>query len=385
MSEIKKNGKTRKMLLILSAIIFSLLGLVWFSHWILIGRFYVRTEDAYVHGNQMQITSQVSGGVKAIYAEETDFVQAGQLLVEMEQSSYILRYAEAKESLAESTRNVASLFQNASALRATLWAREAELNLAKLDLEHRQGLVETGAVSLEEFQTYQTRVETAAAKVVEAEEQLGEAVVRVVGTTVRSHPLVLQAATRVQEAYLDLVRCRVLSPVSGYVAKRGVQVGDWVMPGKTIMMVVPLDYLWMEANYKETQLKHVRMGQPVSFYSDIHGSSVKYQGHVVGYQAGTGTAFSILPAQNASGNWIKIVQRVPIRVDIPKKQLEKNPLIIGLSLHATIDVHDKDGRMLATVPSFDPVYHTQIYQTQMEEVEQITPVIETIIETNLSL
>jgi len=385
MSEIKKNGKTRKILLILFAIIFALIGLAWFLDWLLIGRFYVRTEDAYVHGNQMQITSQVAGGVKAIYAEETDFVQAGQLLVEMEQSSYILRYAQAKEALAESTRNVAALFQNASALRATLWARQAELNLAELDLEHRQGLVETGAVSLEEFQTYQTRVETAAAKVVEAEEQLGEAAVRVVGTTVRSHPIVLQAATRVQEAYLDLIRCRVLSPVSGYVAKRGVQVGDWVVPGKTIMMVVPLDYLWMEANYKETQLKHVRMGQPVSFYSDIHGSSVKYQGHVVGYQAGTGTAFSILPAQNASGNWIKIVQRVPIRVDISKEQLEKNPLIIGLSLHATIDVHDKEGPMLSTVPTFDPVYHTQIYQTQMEEMEQIAPVIETIIESNLSL
>lgn len=378
-----KKGRKKKIFLWIAAVVFALLGLAWFFYWLLYGRFYVSTEDAYIHGNQMQITSQVSSGIKAIYAEETDYVEMGQLIVEMENSDYILEYAKAKENLAETTRDVASLFQAEAVARAALTAREAEYRLALLDLQHREGLAETGAISVEEFETYKTRVETAAARVEEALEALGEANVRVVGTTVRTHPLVLGAATKVREAYLDLIRCRVLSPVSGYVAKRGIQVGDFIEAGKTIMMVVPLDYLWMEANYKETQLGKVRMGQPVSFYSDLHGSSVRYSGHVVGYQAGTGTAFSILPAQNASGNWIKIVQRVPIRVNIPKEQLEKNPLIIGLSMHAKIDIRDTLGPMIAKVPTFEPIYHTNIYQTQMEQMEQIEPVIQTIIETNL--
>ena len=379
----KHNHRLRTILMIVSGVIFLLLGVAWFLYWLFIGRYYVITEDAYVHGNQMQITSQVSAGVKAIYAEETDFVEKGQLLVEMEQSSYLLRYAHTKENLANTVREVASLFQAMRAQEASLVARKAELELAQLDLKHRQGLVETGAISVEEYETFATRVLTAAANVAEAEELLGEARVKVSGTAVRTHPLVLLQATAVREAYLNLVRCRVLAPVSGYVAKRGVQVGDWIEPGTTIMMVVPLDFLWMEANYKETNLKKVRIGQPVTFYSDLHGSSVKYEGKVVGYQAGTGTAFSILPAQNASGNWIKIVQRVPIRVNIPKEQLQEHPLIIGLSLHSKVDVHDTSGPMLSAVPTFEPVYHTEIYQTQMEQMEQIDPVIQTIIESNL--
>ncbi len=382
-SEPKPGGTRRKIWLWSAAVLFVLIALAWFFYWLFYGRFYVTTEDAYVHGNQMQITSQVGSGVKAIYADETDYVEAGQLIVEMEDSNYILSYAEAKEQLAESVRNVAALFQAVAAQEASLMARRAELKLARLDLFHREGLVETGAISVEEYETFQTKVETAAALVDEAAEKLGEAHVRISGTTVKTHPLVLESSTRVREAYLDLVRCRVLSPVSGYVAKRGVQVGDWVERGVTIMMVVPLDFLWMEANYKETKLAKVRVGQPVSFYSDLHGSKVRYEGHVVGYQAGTGTAFSVLPAQNASGNWIKIVQRVPIRVSIPKKQLKEHPLIIGLSLHSKIDVHDTGGEMLSQVPTFDPIYHTEIYQTQMEKVDQIAPVIEMIIEQNL--
>ncbi|MCH9610819.1 MAG: Multidrug export protein EmrA [Chlamydiales bacterium] len=377
------NHKKRTVFMVIALTIFALLGIAWLVYWLLVGRFYVKTEDAYVHGNQMQVTSQVSSGIKAIYADETDFVEKGQLVVEMEQADYILKYAEMKEQLAGAVRNVAALFRAAQAQQAVLEARQAELALARLDLEHREGLVDTGAISIEEYETYETKVVTAQALVKEAEELLGEAHVRISGTTVRTHPLVLQSATRVREAYLNLIRCRVLAPVSGYIAKRGVQVGDWIGAGETIMMVVPLDFLWMEANFKETKLKKVRTGQPVTFWSDIHGSSVKYSGHVVGYQAGTGTAFSILPAQNASGNWIKIVQRVPIRVNIPTEQLKKNPLVIGLSLHAKVDVHDYEREMLTDVPTFEPVYHTEIYQTQMNQMEQVTPVIETIIETNL--
>lgn len=376
-------SKKKKISLIVVTILLVLTAIVWFSYWLLYGRFYVSTQDAYVHGNQMQITSQVVSGVKAIYAEETDFVEAGQLIVEMENSNYILSYQEAKENLANTVRDVAELFKEAEAKRASLEVQKANYRLALLELSFREGLVLTGAISVEEFEVYKTQVETAEAKMVEAQEEFGKAGVKVEKTSVRTHPRVLEAATTVRERYLDLIRCRVLSPVSGYVAKRQVQVGDFVNAGKTIMMVVPLDYLWMEANFKETKLGKVRVGQPVSFYSDLHGSGARYHGHIVGYQAGTGTAFSILPAQNASGNWIKIVQRVPIRVNIPREQLEKYPLVIGLSLNAKVDIHNTELPMLTPTPTFEPIYHTEIYQTQMEQMEMIEPVIETIIETNL--
>ncbi|MFN0065963.1 MAG: HlyD family efflux transporter periplasmic adaptor subunit [Chlamydiales bacterium] len=377
------NSKKRKVVLIVITTIFLLSGIAWFVYWLFYGRFYVSTEDAYVHGNQVQLTTQVSAGIKAIYCDETDLVEKGQLVVEMENSNYVLAYELATENLANTVRTVVSLFQDMGAQKAAFLVSKARLKLAEQELNNRKDLVETGAISIEEFEIYKTRVETATAELLESNENLGASRAKVEGTLIATHPLVLAALTSLRESYLNLIRCRVLAPMTGFVAIRSAQVGNYAKAGDTLMQIVPLDYLWVEANFKETKLGKVRIGQPVSFYSDIHGRGAKYKGKVVGYQAGSGSAFSLLPPENASGNWIKIVQRVPIRVNIPQEMLRDNPLVIGLSIHAKIDIRETTGEMLAVVPTFEPRYHTDIYQTQVEQMEALEPIIKNIIRSNI--
>ncbi len=379
---IARNRKKRNLWLLILTIIFFLAGLAWLLYWIFIGRFYVYTEDAYVHGNEVMLTPQVSSGVKAIYAEETDLVEKGQLVVELDRSDYLIAFEEAQKKLASTVRDVVAMFQDVGAKEAEVALRNAELKQAELDFKHRQPLVDTGAVSVEEFEIYQTDVKVAASSLVLAEKQLGMAKALVEGTTVESHPLVQEQVWALRESYLNLIRCQVWAPVTGYVAKRSVQVGDQVNEGDTLLYIVPLDDIWIEANYKETQLKNVRIGQPVEYTADIYGGGVKFHGEVVGFQPGSGNAFALLPPENASGNWIKIIQRVPVRIRLDPEEIRKHPLLLGLSMRTYVNVHDTSGKMLALVPTMKPIYTTTIYSKQMEEMVEIDPVIEEIIKQN---
>lgn len=364
------------------ALIILLLGLGWFLYWLLYGRFYVFTDDAYVHGNQVMLTPQVASGVKAIYADETDLVEKGQLVVELEDNDLELVMEEAKNRLGETVRDVTGLFENVKEQEAMIAVRRAQLIQTQLDLSYRIGLSDTGAISVQEYEQAQTDVEVAQANLALSEVQYAAALKRVEGTTIRTHPQVLDAVYALKEAYLNLIRCQIWAPVTGYVAKRGVQVGDQVSPGEILLMIVPLDYLWVEANYKETRLRHVRIGQPVEYTADLYGDSVTYHGRVIGLQAGTGDAFALLPAQNASGNWIKIIQRVPVRISIDPDALKEHPLLLGLSMQVTVDVHDTDGKMLSPVPTETPIYTTEIYREQRRKLEALDPLIEDIISTN---
>lgn len=379
----KKNQQRNKWLSILAAI-FLLAGLGWFIYWLFIGRFYVYTEDAYVNGNQVMLTPQVGAGVKAIYADETDLVKKGQLVVELDHSDYELAYEQAKDSLANTVRQVDVLFKNVKAKEAQVEWYAAQLFQARLDLFHRNPLVKTGAVSLEEYETYQTNVEVADAKLNAAEAELAAAKALVEGTTVRTHPQVLESIWKLKVAFLNLIRCQVWAPVTGFVAKRSVQVGDRVNIGDTLLFIVPLDYIWLEANYKETQLRNVRIGQPVTYTADIYGGAVQFHGSVIGLQPGSGNAFSLLPSENASGNWIKIIQRVPVRISVDPDEILEHPLLLGLSMRVTVNIHDTQGKMLAQVPTMEPIYTTPIYTTQIEEMEEIDPLIEDIITNNSS-
>lgn len=379
------NRKKRNRWLIILAVIFILAGLGWFLYWIFIGRFHVYTEDAYVHGNEVMLTPQVSSGVKAIYAEETDLVEKGQLVVELDRSDYLIAFEEAQKKLASTVRDVVAMFQDVGAKEAEVALKEAELKQAELDLEHRQPLVKTGAVSVEVFEVYQTDVEVAAASLRFAKKELEKAKAFVEGTTIESHPLVQEQAWALRESYLNLIRCQVWAPATGYVAKRSVQVGDQVKEGDTLLFIVPLDDLWIEANYKETQLRNVRIGQPVEYTADIYGGGVKFHGKVVGFQPGSGNAFALLPPENASGNWIKIIQRVPVRVSVDPEEIRQHPLFLGLSMRTYVDVHDTDGRMLAEAPTMKPIYTTTIYSKQMEELVEIDPMIDDIIKQNSKL
>ena len=374
-------NKKRNIWLFALAALFLLIGLIWLLYWIFMGRFYVYTEDAYVHGNEVMLTPQVTAGVKAIYADDTDFVEKGQLLVELDPSDYLMAFEEQKEKLAFTVREIAAAFQDAGAKAAEIEVRAAELRQAELDLKHREPLVETGAVSVEEFEIYQTDVVVAAANLILAEKQFEMIQAQIAGTTIATHPMVQQQVWALRESYLNLIRCQVWAPVTGYIGKRSVQVGDQVSEGSTLLYIVPLDAIWIEANYKETQLSKVRIDQPVTYTADIYGRDVKFHGKIVGFQPGSGNAFALLPPENASGNWIKIIQRVPVRISVDPEEIRKHPLLLGLSMRTHVDVHDTDGSMLAKVPTREPIYTTSIYTQQMEELATLDPLIDDIIDT----
>lgn len=381
MNEEFYSKKKRNIWLALLASLFLLAGLIWLVYWLLVGRFYVYTENAYVHGNEVVLTPQVAAGVKTIYADETDFVERGQLVVELESLDFELRFEVLKKRLSNTVKEVGSLFQQVKVKEAQVALRAAELKQAELDFQHREPLRKTGAVSKED-EIYQMNVLVGASSLVVAERELGAAQSLVAGTTVETHPRVQEAASSLRQAYLDLIRCQIWAPVSGFIAKRAVQVGDKVSVGQTLLLIVPLDYIWLEANYKETQLTDVRIGQPVSFTADIYGGEIEYHGRVIGFQPGSGNAFALLPPENASGNWIKIIQRVPVRISIDPDEIKAHPLLLGLSARATVDIHDTSGAMLAVCPTKGPLFSTSIYYQQLEEMIAVESIIQEVIRSS---
>ncbi len=376
--------RKRNRWILLLVIILAAIGVAWLIYWLLVGRFYVFTEDAYVHGNRVMLTPQVAAGVKAIYADETDLVEQGQLIVELDDSDHRIRFEELKKKLADMAREIAGQFQIAEARKAEIVLKQAQLRQAELDFEHREPLVKTGAVSKEEFEIYQTAVKVAQAALEFTEMSYSAAYALVAGTTVATHPRVLQVAWAVREAYLNLIRCQIWAPVTGYIAQRSAQVGDQVAIGATLLYIVPLDQIWIEANYKESQLSRVRIGQEVSYRADLYGREVVYKGRVLGFQPGSGNAFSLLPPENASGNWIKIIQRVPVRISVDPEQLRQFPLLLGLSMLVSVDTRSEGGTRLAERPTFEPIYTTPIYTCQLLQMKTIDPLIEKIIAEQLT-
>ncbi len=315
---------------------------------LLFGRFKESTDNAYVAGNLVQVTPQVAGTVVAIRADDTDFVTAGQPLVEFDPSDARVALEQAEAQLAKTVRDVRGLYASTAALGATLAVRDSDSVRAKDDLARRESLAATGAVSGEELEHARMAMTAARAAQASAREQWESNRAQTEGTDVASHPLVQQAAGRVRAAYLDFARCKVLAPVSGYVARRTVQVGQRLQPGAALLVIVPLDGVWVEANLKENQLRNLRIGQPVQVSADLYGSSIDYRGHVEGLAAGTGSVFSLLPAQNATGNWIKVVQRLPVRITLDPDALRSHPLRVGLSMRVVVDTTDRSGAQLAT-------------------------------------
>src|SRR5574337_1024816 len=290
------NGRRKRLLLALSAA-FAAAGIAYGAHWALVGRYVEQTDDAYVAGNVVQITPQTAGTVLAIHADDTDFVQAGEPLVQLDEADAKVALDQAEAQLAQTVREVRTLFATSDALAGT------------------------GAVSGEELGHARTALAAAEAALGTAREQLASNRALIDHTTVEQHPNVARAAGRVREAWLAFERASIPAPVTGYVAKRSVQVGQRVAPGAPLMAVIPLDQVWVDANFKEGQLRQMRLGQPVTLTADVYGNKVEYHGKVAGLGAGTGSAFALLPAQNATGNWIKVVQRVPVRVALDAKEL----------------------------------------------------------------
>ena len=353
------SGKRRRYL-ILATVVIALLLIAYGIYWLLFLRHYENTDDAYVAGNVVQVTPQVGGTVVAISADDTELVQAGRPLVQLDAADAKVTLDGATAQLAQAVREVRTLFVNNGTLSATIAVRNADVERARKDLARRQELISTGAVSQEELDHARSMLASAQSALAAAREQLNSNQVLTDRTSVAAHPNVLRAAGQVQAAYLAFARTTLPAPITGYVAKRSVQVGQRVAPGMPLLSIVALDALWVDANFKEVQIARMRIGQLVTLHSDLYGSDVVFHGKVAGLAAGTGSAFALLPAQNASGNWIKIVQRVPVRITLDPKELAAHPLRLGVSMQVEADIAQSDGNSLT---SNRPARTTAAYQT----------------------
>ncbi len=391
------NSRKRNVILLrigAAALAILLASLAW---WFFFGRWYSSTDDAYIGGNVVSVTPLTSGTVVSIHADTTQAVTEGQLLAQLDDNDARLQLDGAEAALAAAVREVRGLYAiNRSSLpliaqrradlaraQAELARNEAALAQAEAEFKRRELLVKQNFISAENLQIAQTTrdaaraqrdaalsaVEASSAAINQTVDQATVSSARVDNTSLENHPNVRSAAVRVREAALALARTRVIAPVSGQVAKRSVQIGERVKPGDSLMALVPLEKVWLDANFKETQLADVRIGQPVKVTSDFYGDSVVFHGRVLGLAPGTGSAFALLPAQNATGNWVKIVQRLPVRIALDPKELQEHPLRIGLSMDATVDTHDRTGPALAMLPSAAAIASTGVYAQDIKAAD----------------
>jgi len=340
----------------------------WWHVW---GRYEATTDDAYVNGNVVSLSPRVSGTVISINADDTDLVHAGDVVVRLDDSDANIAFAQAQADLAQTVRQVQQLFDEAAQAQASLVLQKASLAQAERDYKRAQELSKINGISTEGLQHAGTALETARAAYTETSHRLAASKAAVDGTEIATHPRVLAAEAQLRRAWLALQRTRVRAPVGGYVAKRSVQVGQQVQPGAVLMAIIPLQQVWVDANFKETDLAHVRIGQPVTLTADLYGTGHRYGGKVTGLAAGTGNAFALLPAQNATGNWIKVVQRLPVRIGLDPGTLKDFPLRIGLSMSVDIDTHDLHGQTLAESAVNGPRFSTSVYNLDETAVNNL--------------
>ncbi len=357
--------------LTIAAAAFLSVGLTYGAYWLTDARYHQSTDDAYVNGNVVEITPQISGTVVEIGADDTQFVRKGQPLVRLDPADAKLALDASEAELAATVRSVRSIFSTTNQLAAAVEVRASELSTAQKDLERRERLGSSGAISGEELQHARDAVRSAQAALLAARQQLAANRDRIDGTTLENHPDVRNAAAALRTAYLGYSRTVLPAPVAGFVARRNVQLGERVSPNVPLMSVVPLDQVWVDANFKEPQLADMRVGQPVTLTADLYGGAVRYHGRVVGVGAGTGAAFSLLPAQNATGNWIKIVQRVPVRIALDAHELAAHPLEIGLSMRVDVNIRNRTGVRLPEAAPDTHAYSTDVFASTDDAAEQI--------------
>ncbi|WP_024675171.1 HlyD family efflux transporter periplasmic adaptor subunit [Pseudomonas syringae] len=365
------NPGKRRFLLILLAIIVVLCGLGIWAWYEVYGQWSEETDDAYVNGNVVEITPLVTGTVISIGADDGDLVHEGQVLLKFDPSDAEVSLQSAEANLGKVVRQVRGLYSNVDGMKAQLAAQRTAVQTAQDNYNRRRSLAAGGAISQEELSHARDSLTSAQSALNSLQQQLSTSVALVDDTVVSSHPDVKAAAAQLRQAYLANARSTLVAPVTGYVAKRTVQLGQRIQPGTATMAVIPLDQLWIDANFKETQLGKMRIGQPVEISSDLYGSDVKYSGTIDSLGAGTGSAFALLPAQNATGNWIKIVQRVPVRVHINPEELAKHPLRVGLSTTVEVNLHDQSGPVLAQQPRKEAAFSTQVYTEQLADADAL--------------
>ena len=370
-------------------IVVLVIGFIWFLLWFFDFRFRQFTDDAYVNGNMINVTTVISGTPTAFFADDTDLVKEGQLLVLLDETPYLIAYERELSTLATTTLQVSQFFNSAKAAIANVQAKRFTYERLRYDFENRKQLIGDKAVSGEEFTHAKDLMDTAEMDLKQAEAQLNVAIDQAgnvidssgkIHTPLEKHPLIEAQRNVIRQAYYNLKHCAIYAPYTGFVAQRSVQVGQWVSPQSYLMAIIPINYMWVDANYKETQLTDMRIGQPARVYIDLYGSDVEYQGKVLGIASGTGSVFSLIPPQNATGNWIKIVQRLPVRIGLDPETMKKFPLRLGLSAEVYVDITNTDLPMLAQEPSTKAVTTTQVFDFDFTEVDEV---MNQIIQNNL--
>jgi membrane fusion protein (multidrug efflux system) len=363
------NGQRKRVLLIV-AVVFAVLAVAWLLLWLLIFSRRETTDDAYVAGDQIGVSAQTAGTVVSLQVDDTQRVESGQLLVRLDPTDNLVALARAAGTLSLTVRQMRQQSQLAAQVDAQVNSRQLELQQAEAELARRQPLLAQQAIAAEELQRASTAVDMARAALLAMRRQARAAHAPLEGASLEVAPAVLEARAAFVQAWIAARRSSVRAPSSGYVARRNVQVGQRVVPGQTLLTIIPLDKLWVDANFKEAQLRALRIGQSARIVADLYGSNVTFHGHVAGMSAGTGAAFSLLPAQNATGNWIKVVQRVPVRIVLDAAELASYPLRIGLSTHVNVDTTSRGGAVLAATGAHPAVATTDIYADDYQAAQR---------------
>ncbi len=356
------NGKRWRILLTIATVLV-VLGAGWAVLDVLVLSKREKTDDAYVIGNQIRISSQLAGTVVEVLARNTSRVEAGQALLRLDDADARQALERAAANLAQTVRQVRQQTAQSAQYDAQIAVRELELDHAQQDLAQREPLLAEQAVAGEEVRHARNAVAVARAALRQSQQQAAAAHALVDNVSIEKNPAVLAAAAAYKDAWLQAQRTTIVAPAGGFIAQRSVQLGQRIAPGEPLMTIIPLQDVWLEANFKEKQLRNLRIGQPARIVTDLYGSDVEFHGHVIGLSAGTGAAFSLLPPQNASGNWIKVTQRVPVKIALDVRELAEHPLRVGLSTTTRIDTHDRSGAVLAADPVSD-VHETTASYTQ---------------------
>ena len=356
----KANNGKRRRALIGTTLAFIIVIALYSAYYLLVLTQREETDNAYVGGNLVVLTSQITGSVREIHADETQLVEAGAEIVKLDTVDSEVALSKAEAQLGTTVRQLREQYAGVGQYEALVQQRKLGLQKAEEDLARRAPLAADHTLSAEEVTHARQAVADARAALDIASKQEMAARARLAGVDLSKHPDVLAAKEAWVQAWLTLRRTSIRAPVAGYIAKRSAQVGIHVTPGTPLLSIVPLNQLWVDANFKEAELRNIRIGQPATIEADIYGGKVEYHGKVAGLSAGTGSAFSLLPAQNATGNWVKVVQRLPVRITLDAQELAKHPLRIGLSTLVTVDTHQRDGSMLGTPMPAAPAYASQV-------------------------
>ena len=369
-SQVKK-AQSRKRNLIVATGIFAALAIAYGVYWGTVLRFEESTDDAYVSGHMLQLTPEVGGTVVKISSDDTDRVEAGQTVVQLDINDAQLGFDRAQQNYVQAVREARQLMTSSHQMAAQVEQRKTDLSRAQDDLKRRELLAGTDAISPKELAHARDAVASAQAALDVGTQQQKATNDLLVSDQIAQLPKVQSAATSLREAWLALERTHVKAPAAGYIARRNIQVGQRVSAGTALMAIVPLQNVWVDANFKEVQLDKIRIGQSVELTADLYGTQLTYHGKIAGLSAGTGSAFSLLPAQNATGNWIKVVQRVPVRIALDPKELQQHPLRVGLSMNVEVSTHDQDGPMLADAPQASSVQQTQVLTPDLKQVDAL--------------